>query len=180
MDGETLSNERRHERSRDIVASGSYIIDAAAARRAVQLALPLLEQAVRNQDLGQSGVLHVVVMDPALTPLNSTFEHAILYEHSVGTPRDQWDADYAEFARAKASVSWHTGLDSHAVRFAEPYRLRAGDTTLWGSVALDGIIVGVSGAEPAFDEAIAGTIAMFLRALAKTTARNFDKQPFLQ
>ena len=38
---------------------------------------------------------------------------------------------------------------------------------LWGSVVLEGIVVSASGAYPWYDEAIAGTIAMWLRAIAK-------------
>lgn len=162
------------------VDGGSHFVDRDAARRAVAFALPILEEAVTRAHVAPSGVLHVVIMDPALTPLNATFDEAVLYEHSIGRPRADWDADYAAFARAKASVTWHTGLDSHTVRYAEPYRLRTGDTTLWGSVAVDGLIVGVSGAFPAYDEAFAGTIAMFLRAIAKSSAHDSVQEPFLQ
>ena len=80
-------------------------------------------------------------------------------------PKD-WDADYRAYARAKARLSWETGRDGHVVQALEPYRLRAGDTNLWGGVALGGIVVGVSGAQPWFDEAFAGCIAHCLRALA--------------
>jgi hypothetical protein len=58
------------------------------------------------------------------------------------------------------------------VQALEPYRLRAGDTNLWGAVALNGIVVGVSGAQPWFDEAFAGCIAHCLRALAKHRAQS--------
>lgn len=39
-----------------------------------------------------------------------------------------------------------------------------------GAVAIDGIVVGVSGAQPWFDEAFAGSVALFLRAMAKRRA----------
>jgi len=38
---------------------------------------------------------------------------------------------------------------------------------LWGSVCLDGIVVGVSGAHPWWDEAFATAIAANLRAISK-------------
>jgi hypothetical protein len=41
---------------------------------------------------------------------------------------------------------------------------------LWGSAVVDGIVVGVSGANPWYDEAFAGTVAMCLRAIAKADA----------
>jgi hypothetical protein len=119
-------------------------------------------------------------MDPVRAPDNASFEEAILYEHAVGD-REKWDADYAGFARAKAKVAWRTGLDSHLVQELRPQLLRAGDTVLWGSAVVDGIVVGVSGANPWYDEAFAGTVAMCLRAIAKADAITQRRQAlFLQ
>jgi hypothetical protein len=61
-------------------------------------------------------------------------------------------------------------MDGHAVQELHPHLLSAGDTVLWGSVAVDGIVVGASGANPWYDEAFAGTVAMCLRAIAKSKA----------
>jgi hypothetical protein len=146
--------------------SGSYFIDRHAAEKAVGLALPMIHQAMQRKEVGESGFLYIVVMDPLLGPLVCSFEEAILYEHAVGD-RDQWDADYAAFARAKARVAWRTGLDGHLVQELRPHLLTARDTVLWGSVVVDGIVVGVSGANPWYDEAFAGAVAMCLRAIAK-------------
>ncbi len=146
--------------------SGSYFIDRHAAKKAVSLSLPMIHEAMKLKEVGESGFLYIVVMDPVLTPSSSTFEEAILYEHAVGD-RSQWDADYAAFARAKASVAWRTGLDGHLVQELRPHLLTARDTVLWGSVVVDGIVVSASGANPWYDEAFAGTVAMCLRALAK-------------
>lgn len=55
----------------------------------------------------------------------------------------------------------------------QPHLLPVGATSLRGSVCLDGIVVGVSGAFPWFDEAYAGAIACMFRALAKA-ARELD------
>jgi hypothetical protein len=144
----------------------SALLDRAAAEQAVALALPLLDQARTNHVIGDSGFLHLVVLDPLRTPQNSSFEEAILYEYSVGN-RNDWDADYAAFTYAKARLSWRTGLDSHIVQARYPQLLEPGDTLLWGSVCIDGIVVGASGANPWFDEALAGTVALCLRALVK-------------
>jgi hypothetical protein len=146
--------------------SGSYFIDRHAAKKAVSLSLPMIHEAMKLKEVGESGFLYIVVMDPVLTPSSSSFEEAILYEHAVGD-RSQWDADYAAFARAKASVAWRTGMDGHLVQELRPHLLTARDTVLWGSVVVDGIVVSVSGANPWYDEAFAGTVAMCLRALAK-------------
>jgi len=146
--------------------SGSYFIDRAAAEKAVRFSLPLIDEAMKHKEVGESGFLYIVIMDPLLTPGKCTFEEAILYEHAVGD-RSQWDADYAAFAHAKARVAWRTGLDGHTVQELHPHLLTAGDTVLWRSIVHDGIVVGVSGANPWFDEAFAGTVAVWLKALAK-------------
>jgi hypothetical protein len=73
-------------------------VDKAAAEQAVALALPMLESAMRNAEVGESGFLYIVVMDPAITPHAARFEDAVLYEHAIGDPA-KWDADYARFAR---------------------------------------------------------------------------------
>lgn len=146
--------------------SGSYFIDRHAAEKAIHLCLPMIHEAMQHKEVGESGFLYIVVMDPLLTPANASFEEAILYEHAVGD-REKWDADYAAFAHAKARVAWRTGFDGHLVQELRPQLLTAKDTVLWGSVVVDGIVVGVSGANPWFDEAFAGAVAMCLRALAK-------------
>jgi hypothetical protein len=144
----------------------SYYVTPDTARKAVEMALPMIEAGRQDRRVVGSGFLYIVVMDPALTAARAAFEEAILYEHACGDPA-RWDADYAGFARAKAELSWRTGMDSHEVQRRCPHLLEEGDTTLWGSVCVDGIVVGVSGAFPWFDEAYAGTIALLLRALAK-------------
>ena len=145
---------------------GSYLIDRHAAEKAVGFALPMIHEAMQRKEVGESGFLYIVVMDPLRSPANSSFEEAILYEYAVGD-RSKWDADYAGFARAKARVAWRTGMDSHLVQELRPYLLAPGDTVLWGSAIVDGITVAVSGANPWYDEAFAGTVAMCLRAIAK-------------
>jgi hypothetical protein len=149
-----------------MTSKGSFLIDRHAAEKAVGMSLPLIHEAMRMKEVGESGFLFLVVMDPLRTPANASFEEAILYEHAIGD-RTKWDADYAGFARAKASVAWRTGMDSHLVQELRPHLLAGGDTVLWGSVAVDGIVVSASGANPWYDEAFAGTVAMCLRAIAK-------------
>jgi hypothetical protein len=146
--------------------STSYFIDRDAAEQAVTMSLPMITEAMKSKEVGDSGFLYLVVMDPARTPERWTFEEAILYEYAVGD-RSKWDADYAGFARAKARVAWRNGMDAHKVQELRPHLLTAGDTLLWGSVAVDGIVVGSSGVHPWYDEAFAGTVAMCLRAIAK-------------
>lgn len=124
-------------------------IDRDLAGRAVAMALPLVEAAMRDPYFGDSGFLHIVVMDPHAAPEETGFEDAILHEHSVGD-RSKWDADYAAYARGKARESWTTRADNPK-----------------GAVCVDGIVVGASGAFEPFDQAYAGAVAMCLRALAR-------------
>jgi hypothetical protein len=129
--------------------AASVRVDRELAQRAVAMALPLVEGAMRDPYFGDSGFLHIVVMDPHAHPGQSSFEDAILHEHSVGD-RAKWDADYAAYAHGKARQSWQTGADNPK-----------------GAVCVDGIVVGASGAFEPFDQAYAGAVAMCLRALAR-------------
>ena len=126
------------------------LVDAAMAARALDAATPLIEKAMRDRAHGDSGFLHVVVMDPARGPGDCPFEQAILRERSFGGARATWDADYAGFARAKAESAWRSGRDDPR-----------------GAVCIDGIVVGASGAFEPFDQAYSGAVAMWLRALAR-------------
>jgi hypothetical protein len=151
-------------------ASGSFLLDRDAAKTAIGFAAPMLDALARNLSVNQSGVLYVVVMDPALTPLDSAFEEAILYEQGFGKSAADWDFDYAGAARAKAKLAWRTGCDTHYLQTMAPHRLRQGDSALWGSAIVDGIVVAISGCEAAYDEAAAGSVALLLRAYAKAAS----------
>jgi hypothetical protein len=161
---------KHHEAQENRMAAyDSFFLNQATAAEAVEMCLPMIRSAMDSGAVGESGFLYLVVMNPGRTPADSRFEDAILYEHSVGD-REKWDADYGEFARAKARVAWKAGMDAHQVQELKPWLLAAGDTVLWGSVALDGIVVAASGAHAWFDEAFAGAVAMCLKALAKRDA----------
>jgi hypothetical protein len=124
-------------------------IDASLAARSVAMAAPLIEQAMRDPACGDSGFLHVVVMDPARGPQDCAFEQAILFERSFGGDASTWDADYASYARGKAETSWRERRDNPK-----------------GAVCIDDFVVGASGAFEPFDQAYAGAVALCLRALA--------------
>ena len=155
-------------------ATGSCLVTRDVARGAIELARPLLERVAQDITINQSGVIHVVILDPAVGPGAASFEQAILHEASFGRDRSQWDADYAGFARAMAQLSCRTGFDSHVIQQLQPQRLRPGETALWGSVVLDGFVVAVSGAEPPYDEALSGVIAMLLRGITKASRARVD------
>lgn len=152
-----------------LLPDGSLFADRNAAEQAVSMVVPMIQAGLDSKTLGDSGFLHIVLMDPALRPTDCAFEDAILYEYSVGD-RSAWDADYALYAREKARVSWMNARNGHELRACSPHFLRASDTGVWGGIWFDGIAVGVSGAFPWFDEAIGVSIAAALRAVAKQRA----------
>jgi hypothetical protein len=146
-----------------------FFADRQAAQQALQLVMPMIEAAMRNRDVGESGFLYIVVMNPVLRPWEADFEDAILLEHAVGD-REKWDADYAAYARAKARSTWLAGRDTHGLAAVSPHLLRAGDAGVWGSAVVDGIVVATSGVNAWYDEAFSGAIAYALRAVAKGRA----------
>jgi hypothetical protein len=149
-----------------MTTTGSYFADRLAAERAVKMALPMIEPAMREPGVCGSGFLVIVVMDPAQKPGDCPFDEAVLYEHCIGD-RSKWDADYMAFARGKARLSWQHRMGSAELQASRAHALREGESMLWGSVCLDGIVVGVSGAEAWWDEAFATAVAANLRAIAK-------------
>ena len=140
--------------------------DRETAARAVRLSLPMITAAMDSREAGDSGFLHVVVMNPLVLPGEAAFEDAVLYEHSLGEVA-RWDADYAAYARGKARMSWRTRRNGHGICDVAPHRLEADEQPLWGSVVVDGVVVGVSGCFPWFDEAFAGALAHLFIACAK-------------
>lgn len=143
--------------------------ERALAASALELALPSIRTAIADKDVCGAGFLHIVVLSPSCGPHDGDFDDAILLEHSEGDPA-RWDADYRAFALAKARLSWRTGLGTHELQTLRPHLLRTGDTALWGSAVVDGIVVAVSGAQPWYDEAFSGFVALAYRALAKRRA----------
>ncbi|MFC4278008.1 hypothetical protein [Achromobacter aloeverae] len=160
-----------HATSATDTPPASYFLDRRAAAQALSLVMPTMEAALADSQYGDSGILYIVIMNPAVRPWEATFDEAILLEHAIGKPRDQWDADYAGYARAKARTAWRLGADTQAVATVSPHLLRAGDTGVWGSAIVDGIVVATSGAHACYDEAFSGAIAYAVRAVAKQRAQ---------
>ena len=157
----------------------SHLVDRDTARHAVELCLPMIQPAMDSQEAGASGFLYIVIMRPGFTSAHGSFQDAILYEHAVGDT-SKWDADYGVFARGKAEVSWRTHLDSRLVKETRPYLYGKGDSLLQGGVVLHDLVVAVSGADPWFDEAFAGSVIMMLRALAARKLAELGNQPWLE
>jgi len=142
-----------------------------AADAAVDMVLPMMQAGLARKELGESGVLYVVLMDPTVRPGTVPFEDAILLERAVGRPREQWDADYGAYARAKARLSWETGLDGHTACVVRPHCARPDARQVWGGICWEGIVAAVSGAFPWYDEAYAGALACAFKACVKAQAQ---------
>ena len=160
------------DRPHDIEGGGADaagIVDRALVERCVARLRPVLIAAAGDTWIDQSGVLHLVVMDPARDCTHDPFDESVLAEFSFGRPRAEWDFEYAGAAREKARLSWLHRCDSHIVQ-QQPHRLRRHQSLLWGGVCLDGIVVAASGAVPQYDEAISSMLAALIRAEASLYA----------
>ena len=51
-------------------AARAGLIDRDTAARAIEMSLPLIEAAMQHKEVGESGFLYIVVMDPARTRWN--------------------------------------------------------------------------------------------------------------
>lgn len=139
------------------------LLTQAIAIEALGLLKPVFEAAVKDKQVCGAGALAVVVLDVAPTRPGLDCRESILLEEGFGD-RQAWDVDYFAYARAKARLSWSSGRDSRAMQ-ASPHLLKPGDTLLAGGVNLEGVVVGVSGAHPWYDEAFALSMAAMLRSL---------------
>ncbi len=108
--------------------------------------------------------LHVVALKPGVK-YNHTEHLPVLFEHQVGNPAE-WQWPYNEYACGKALITWRTGLSSRDVIMTKPQLMEPGDPRYWGSAIIDGVIVGVSGVEPHFDEMFARMTAAAICAEA--------------
>jgi hypothetical protein len=142
------------------------LVDGDVARAAVELARPLLQQFADDAALNPGGVIYVMILDPVSRPRDHHFEQAILYEGSFGRDQSKWDVDYSGLARDKARVAWRTNGDSIPDPGRQPQRPDEDGTLSLSSSDPDQVVVVVSGAQPAHDEALAGVIIMLLRYVA--------------
>jgi hypothetical protein len=147
------------------MTGGSRFLTPQLAQQAARAVQPAIESQLQRQEVSGLGVLHLVVLDPAVSPWEPEAAPRSLYEHSIGD-RGRWDVDYADYARRKAALSWRHRMDSRRLQLLEPHRLSGDDALLWGGVYLDGIVVAASGAFPIWDECFSMMLAVQMRALA--------------
>jgi len=144
----------------------SAILDRDMAKQAVRTVGMAFKGMLEERFLNRNA-LHVVVLDPTRRYGGPyTFAQAILYEESFGEPCEKWEWQFDEFARAKAMLSWRTGMDTHLVQQRFPHLYAEGDIKFGGGVFRDGIVVGVSGVQWYFDQMFAELTASACKALS--------------
>lgn len=150
----------------------SAILTKEVATKAVGMVMPAI-LALMDCSVLKRRDLHIVIADPTFQPTPSsdcpTLREAwdkggILHEHSMGE-KPSWAHPYHRIARSKTYLSWRYGLPSQIIQARMPHLLEDGDTKHFGSAVADGLVVGVSGVQPYFDQMIAGWILEACRAL---------------
>lgn len=124
--------------------------------------LPAIESTMRS-GRAKRAQLHVVALDPA-REYQPEKPLPILFEHSIG--EDKWEKDYRGVARAKAGVSWRTGLSSREAAALKPALIKPGDTRWPGSAIVGGIVSAASGVQSYNDEMYAYMTSAALNAEA--------------
>jgi len=143
----------------------SAILNRDMAVNAVRI-VGMAFRGMKHENFLNRNELHVVVLDPSKYFGSCQFEQAVLYEESFGEPREEWERPFDEFARAKAMLSWRTGMDTHLVQQRFPHLYNEGDITFGGGVYRDGIVVGVSGVQWFFDQMFAELTVSACKALS--------------
>jgi hypothetical protein len=149
----------------------TFFTDANKARDAFEsFVLPGIMSAMTSKHVKRSD-LHVVVLIPGVQ-YESIKSMPILFEYQIGDT-SKWEWPYDQYARGKARITWRTGLSSREVILMKPHLMERGDPRYWGSCIIDGVIVGVSGVQPHFDELFARMTAAAICAEATNYAEMY-------
>jgi len=128
---------------------------------AVDLVRPAIEQLLTKACRQE---LHIVIMNPQLKPWESSFEDAILYECSFGSPQS-WTIPFDKLAKNKAEQAWRDGSANINQQTLHPSSLRQGDALFYGTFVYGNIVVASSGVEQWFDMLVSGWIALAFEQL---------------
>jgi hypothetical protein len=120
----------------------------------------------RNYQSAEKPQMHVTVIAPRIpgVPPGTIVE----VRRSFGDI-DTWPKDFEKISISKSEITYFTGHPT-AIAQTMPQYLQEGDTLYFGSVIVNGIVVGVSGWEPEIDEMLAGIIAYWIQMLCKMKA----------
>lgn len=143
----------------------TYLLTAGAARLAIDLATPLINN-LMSEGVVTRRDLHIVVARRVLSIQEEDFQ--ILVEKSFGG--SEWTAEYDVIARLKARLSARTGLSSREAQLMHPELLQEEDVMYWGSAIRGNLIVACSGVQPWYDEAISNIVLWLCLAHAQEKA----------
>lgn len=148
--------------------NGSFILTPELADEAFDLVRPAIEGAMTRGVLKRTD-MNIVLMNPGIRPHQVADPmEAILREWALGN-KSTWEYDYQRISRAKTFATWRTGLPTNLLIHAYPHLLEGNedwsDSKYFGSVFLDGIPAGASGAQAFFDEWVGNLVAATCKAL---------------
>ncbi|WP_372378877.1 hypothetical protein ACBZ91_21805 [Vibrio natriegens] len=131
------------------------------AKDAVELVLPSVKKLFERTNRKE---LHIVIINPRLKPWECSFDQAILFQTSLGTP-EEWTIPFDEFARNKAQQAWRNARPNIHNQTTQTSSLREGDLLFFGSFVHGDIVVACSGVEQWYDMLISGWIAVAFEQL---------------
>lgn len=131
------------------------------AKDAIELTIPSIEKLFERSNRQE---LHIVVMNPQVKPWESTFEDAILYERSLGSP-ESWSIPFDQLARKKAQQAWRESTSNIQLQTQHPASLRDDDLLFYGSFVYGNIVVACSGVQQWYDMLVSGWIAIAIEQL---------------
>ena len=131
------------------------------ARDAVELVSPSIERLFERTNRKE---LHIVVMNPQIKPWEASFEDAILFEKSLGSP-ESWSIPFDQLARKKAQQAWRESTSNIQLQTLHPSLLRDDDVLFYGSFVYGNVVVGCSGVEQWYDMLVSGWIAVAIEQL---------------
>ncbi|GLO62590.1 hypothetical protein MACH09_30980 [Vibrio sp. MACH09] len=153
------------------------------AKDAVDLTMPAIAKLFERTNRQE---LHIVIMNPQLKPWEASFEDAILYETSLGTP-ESWSVAFDQLARNKAKQAWRESTSNIQLQTQHCASLRNDDVLFYGSFVYGNVVVACSGVQQWYDMLISGWIAIAIEQLTMheyqtvkldtptQTYRNIDK-----
>jgi hypothetical protein len=130
------------------------MMNTAIARLAVTICLPMIRRAM-DHGIFKRNQMHLVIgtRHQRPGPDDPTPKHQypeMLWEEAIRD--DTYEGPFDEIARAKAGLTWRTGLPTRTLVESYPHLLKPGDIRFWGSWIEADIIAAASGASSAHDE----------------------------
>jgi len=159
------ARERAKALQRGAQGAGSVRDDV---ERALDLLQPTIEAAIAEREVSHDQALVVVVVDPAAEE-GAPFEESILVQRGFGRA-GRVAVDYTRYAVDKARASLRERCDTSLLRERNGALLSA-ELPLVGGLHRKGWTVGVSGAVPAFDEALGAMVIELVCALQSMHAQ---------